>query len=79
MQISVVLTKIKRKIESNKHLDNRSKQIILHIMRQVFKEIPREDLIDSEDNIDTSDYKGNPDNIDDFKDLFGDDIFKEKK
>ena len=78
MTIPQIFTKLKRKVENNTHLDERSKLIVLHILRQVFKEIPKEDLVYDEENIDNSEYKGNPENMDAFNELFGD-IFKDEK
>ena len=66
MTIPEIFTKIKRKIESNAHLNDKSKLVVLHVLRQVFKEIPKEDLIDY---IPTA---INKDSMPDyFKDIFG--------
>jgi hypothetical protein len=78
--IPVVFTRIKQAVVRNKHLDEKSKLIVLHLMSKIFKEIPREDLeYDKEFYPDPNDYsKSNLDDLGPFKDIFGD-IFKYNK
>ena len=71
MTIPAIFTKIKRKVEANTHLDNKSKLIVFHILKQVFKDIPKEDLLG-----DKYDYpEVDNSNLDAFKSIFGD-VFK---
>lgn len=68
MTIPVVFTKIKHKIEANMHLDDRSKKIVLHILMLVFKDIPKEDLIDYSKNM--NEYRESPEDTRAFNELF---------
>ena len=78
--IPIVFSRIHRAIKNNKHLDDRSKLIVLHVLKQVFKGIPREDLeYDEKVYPDPNDYsKSNLDDLGPFKDIFGD-VFKDNK
>ena len=79
--IPVIFTRIKRRVENNKHLNDKSKLIVLHILKKVFNGIPKEDLIIEEDTsgeTTETNSKENLDSLNPFGDMFGD-IFRGKK
>jgi glutamyl-tRNA reductase len=41
--LPIIFTKIKGRVTANRHLDDKSKEIVYHILRQVFKEIKQEE------------------------------------
>lgn len=43
-----IFTLIKRRIQKNTHLDDRAKEIVFHIMLQVYKSIPDDEAQHSE-------------------------------